>query len=123
MPSVTAVDHKGHQIWPGANSVTPHADGLWYYMVAIQYQLGPSAWGFMSTSGLIAPRDKSQYGEIVEDILNFARQQAPGQVGSKVVTFFDIKPNALYRDPMVVEEERRRENAERTDQLRKGLTS
>lgn len=68
----------------------------------------------MSTSGLIAPRDKSQYGQIVEDILEFARQQAPGENGTKVAMFFDIKPNAEYRDPYVIrEEERVKTDAER----------
>jgi hypothetical protein len=116
MPSVQAVDFKGHQIWPHANSVTPHAEGLWYYMVTVSYQVGPGGMGYMSTSGLIAPRDKAQYGQIVDDILEYARQQAPGQNGSKVAMFFDIKPNAEYRDPFVVAQERQRAESKRADQ-------
>ncbi|AZS06744.1 hypothetical protein HOU95_gp063 [Streptomyces phage Hiyaa] len=115
MPSVQSTEFKGHQIWPGANSITPHQEGFWYYMVTVSYQV-PNGFGHMSTSGLVAPRHKAQYGQIVEDILEFARQQAPGQVGTKVAMFFDIKPNAEYLDPYVVAQERQRAESERADQ-------
>ncbi|QNJ57702.1 hypothetical protein SEA_KEANU_97 [Streptomyces phage Keanu] len=125
MKPVQAQDFKGHVFYPGADQVNPYAEGLYFYMVSYTWQDGPysNRSGAQSTHGLMAPADKTQYGRLVNDVLDFVRSNGMGAPGYQVVTFFDIKPHGEYRDPLVVAEERAKADAERTDQLRKELTT
>ena len=97
MANVQPQQFKGNVFFPGAESVTPFREGYFFYLVAISYQTGPSGVGQMSTHGLVAPRDRVQYGQLVNEVLEFVRQSTPGQAGSKVVSFFDIKPHGEFR--------------------------
>lgn len=97
MGSVQPQEFRGHTFFPGADSVTPFREGYFFYLVAVSYQNGPNGVGQMSTHGLVAPRDRVQYGQLVNEVLEFVRQATPGQAGSKVVSFFDIKPHGEFR--------------------------
>ena len=100
MAQAERVEFNGHEVWPYANSITPHQPGLFYYLVAISYQINHNGIGTMQHSGLVHPRHESQYGQLVEDLLKLCRQRTPGQEGSKVVVFFNIVPNGEFRDDL-----------------------
>lgn len=98
MATIEPQEFRGNTFFPGAESVTPFRPGYFFYMVSITFQNGPNdPGGQMSTQGLVAPRDRIQYGQLVGDVLEFVRQTSPGRPGYKVVGFFDVKPNSEYR--------------------------
>lgn len=96
MATIEPQEYKGNVFFPGAESVTPFRDGYFFYMVAVTYQ-DYRGHGQMSTHGLVAPRDRVQYGQLVNEILAFVRENTPGNPGTKVVQFFDIKPHGEFR--------------------------
>jgi hypothetical protein len=99
-------------------------EGAFFYMVSYSFQSRPGdPGGAASTHGLVYPADKTQYGQLVNDILHYVRSNGMGAPGYQVIQFFHIMPHTLYRDPVVLAQERAKENAERTDQLRKELSA
>lgn len=99
MANVQPQDFKGNVFFPGAESVTPFREGYFFYLVNITWQDGPNSMrsGQLSTHGLVAPRDRVQYGQLVNEVLEFVRSTSPGRDGYKVVGFFDIKPHGEFR--------------------------
>lgn len=115
MPNIQPEVFDGHTFFPGADNITPFRDGYFFYMVTVSYQNGPNDLGSYSTHGLLAPKDKAQYGQLVNSVLEFVRRNGPGRVGSKVVQFFDIKPHGEFRSVDAQAQERQRADAERDD--------
>lgn len=106
--SVQPTEYKGHTYFPQANSLTPYEEGLYFYMVTLTFSDASGRSGSYETHGLMVPRDRSQYGQIVTDTLQFVRENGPGRSGTKVVVFFDIRPHGLYRDPEALAQEQSR---------------
>lgn len=117
MPTIEPKQHRGHTFFEGANQITPFNPGAFYYMVSYQFQNGPGhPGGSASTSGLVYPKDKTQYGELVEAVLDFVRSRGMGTRGYQVIMFFDIKPQTEFRDPEILAREQAAAHAQRADQ-------
>lgn len=122
---IEPVEENGHVFFDGADRMTgKFEEGAFFYMVSYQWQNGPGhPGGSASTHGLVYPADRTQYGQLVNDVLNHVRKRGMGAPGYQVIMFFHIMPHTEYRDPVVVAQERAKADAERTDQLRKELSA
>ena len=96
MSVIEPQEFKGHTFYPNADVVTPYKPGYLFYMVSVSWQDGINA-GIRTTYGLVAPRDGVQYGQLVNNILDFVRRTTPGRENAKVVQFFDIKLHGEFR--------------------------
>lgn len=111
---VEPTEYKGHVFFPGADQMTKFEEGAFFYMVAYQWQNGPGhPGGSASTHGLVYPADRTQYGQLVNNILDFVRSNGMGAAGYQVVQFFHVYPHTEYRDPFTLAKEQANEEAAR----------
>lgn len=96
MQATEPQEFQGHTFYPLADTVKPFRPGYLFYTVTVSWQNGLDA-GVTSTHGLVAPADRAQYGDLVNSVLAFVRQNTPGRHNSKVVQFFDVRPHVEFR--------------------------
>lgn len=103
---IEPIRFEGHTFFPGADRMSQFEEGFFFYMVAYQWQNGPGhVGGSSSTYGIVVPKDRTQYGQLVNHILDFVRKNGMGRQGYQVVQFFHVYPHTEYRDPVVLAQE------------------